>query len=395
MLQDWYHNNYSYLIAQTMAPNAEQSVGGPNAPLSQNNLINGKMNYECSKTNLPCTPNAGISKFNFTSGATHKLRLINTGAQAIQKFSIDGHNMTVVANDYVPVEPYTTNIISLGIGQRADILVNGTGKRGDAYWMRSNIAGCSNNDGISPLALAAIYYDDADQTIKPTTSANVDDSAQRFCANDPLQKTIPTFPINAPDPSVTEEIRMELKFNGTHNLYYMNGVSFRSNYNNPLLRQTHDGNLTYATQDAVHNYGTNATVRLVVLNYDTQFHPMHLHGHNIQVLDVGFGPWTGTVVRPDNPQRRDVQLMPPGSPAAPSHMVIQWYQDNPGIWPFHCHIAWHLSAGLYFNVLENPDEIQNGGSWRGIDRILDQTCRGWDEYSRNNVVYQIDGGQRV
>ena len=392
MLMDWYHNNYTYLVDQTMAPNAALSTGGPNAPSSSNNLINGKMNFDCSQTSLPCTPNAGLSKFSFTSGGTHKLRLINTGAQAIQKFSIDGHTLTVIANDFVPIQPYETDHVSLGVGQRADVLVNGTGKPGQAYWMRSNIKSCSNNDGVSPLALAAIYYENADTTISPKTTSSVNDAGERSCANDPLEQTVPTYQIQAPNPSVTETINMELKSNGTHMLYYMDNVSFRANYNDPLLLDVSKGNLTFTPQSNVHNYGTNQTVRLIVQNYDTQSHPMHLHGHNMQILHVGFGPWDGTVVRQSNPQRRDVQLMPPGSPSNPTHMVIQWTQDNPGVWPFHCHIAWHLSAGLYMTVLENAKSIQTDPTYRNLPGTISQTCTAWNAWSRRHVVDQLDDG---
>jgi FtsP/CotA-like multicopper oxidase with cupredoxin domain len=38
----------------------------------------------------------------------HRLRLTNAGAEAIQKFTLDGHNMTVIANDFVPIIPYQT-----------------------------------------------------------------------------------------------------------------------------------------------------------------------------------------------------------------------------------------------------------------------------------------------
>jgi hypothetical protein len=34
--------------------------------------------------------------------------LINAGAEGIQKFTLDGHNMTVIVNDFVPINPYTT-----------------------------------------------------------------------------------------------------------------------------------------------------------------------------------------------------------------------------------------------------------------------------------------------
>jgi FtsP/CotA-like multicopper oxidase with cupredoxin domain len=82
------------------------------------------MNYPCSTTSPACTPNAGVSKFQFQSGKKYRLRLINTSAEGIQKFTIDGHNFTVIANDFVPIQPYTTNVITLGVAQRSDIIVS-------------------------------------------------------------------------------------------------------------------------------------------------------------------------------------------------------------------------------------------------------------------------------
>lgn len=75
------------------------------------------MDYNCSLVTdgTPCTPNAGLAKFHFTSGKVHRLRLINGGAEGLQRFSIDGHNMTVIANDFVPVVPYDTNVVTLGV----------------------------------------------------------------------------------------------------------------------------------------------------------------------------------------------------------------------------------------------------------------------------------------
>ena len=75
------------------------------------------MNARCFEfsNSAPGTNNAGISKFQFTTGKVHRLRLINSGAEGIQKFSIDGHSMTVMANDFVEVQPYQTNIVTLGV----------------------------------------------------------------------------------------------------------------------------------------------------------------------------------------------------------------------------------------------------------------------------------------
>lgn len=53
----------------------------------------------------------------------------------------------------------------------------------------------------------------------------------------------------------------------------------------------------------------------------------------MQVLNAGFGIANESVIiNPDNPQRRDVQIMPPGSLERPSFLVIQWDADNPGLW---------------------------------------------------------------
>lgn len=118
LLNDWYHDEYFTLVEQVMAPASE----GLLPPTSNNNLINGKMNYPCSNTTgFVCTPNAGISNFYVESGKKYRLRLINGGAEGIQKFSIDGSKLTVIANDFVPIEPYEVDVVTLGIGQRSDV----------------------------------------------------------------------------------------------------------------------------------------------------------------------------------------------------------------------------------------------------------------------------------
>jgi hypothetical protein len=88
-------------------------------------------------------------------------------------------------------------------------------------------------------------------------------------------------------------------------------------------------------------------------------------------------------VNPDNPQRRDVQLL-----QGFGYIAIQIEADNPGSWPLHCHIAWHVSAGLYVTVLERPDDIAN----LNIPSIMAQTCRDWAAFTNTTIVDQIDSG---
>lgn len=379
LLTDWNHDDYFTLVEDTMKP-------GGFPPPSDNNLINGKMNYDCSL--IPaggpaCTPNAGISKFKFTKGKKHRLRLINASAEAIQRFTIDNHTLTVFANDFVPIQPYTTNVVTLGVGQRTDIVVEGTSDSDAAVFMRSFISGCSA--GKQPLALAAIYYENADTTKTPTSNATTFDDSH--CGNDSLNKTTPFFPFPATSaPATTETVDITIARNATGSLeWFMNGSSFRANYNNPILLLANAGNTSYPfdPQWNVHNFGTNNSVRIIIQNHSGAAHPMHLHGHNFNVLAEGPGTWDNTIAHIQNTQRRDVQLVQPGG-----FIVIQYNTDNPGVWPLHCHIAWHVSAGLYINTMEQTDLIKQ----RIIPQTIVQTCRDWADFTNTVVVDQIDSG---
>ena len=115
----------------------------------------------------------------FQSGKTHRLRLINAGAEALQRFHIDGYEMTVIANDNVPILPYNTSVVTLGVGQRTDVLVYASGTPTDAVWMRSDISSCSSSN--KPQASAAIFYEDADVTQQPTTTYTAPDDTH--CGN--------------------------------------------------------------------------------------------------------------------------------------------------------------------------------------------------------------------
>lgn len=111
---------------------------------------------------------------------------------------------------------------------------------------------------------------------------------------------------------------------------------------------------------------------------------MHLHGFNMYVLHEGPGEWDGTIVRQHNPMRRDVVQL-----SKNSHLVMQFdAAENPGLWSFHCHIAWHVSAGLYTQFLTNPDGIRK---YR-IPGTVAETCRQWGHWTNTNIPPQIDSG---
>jgi len=280
VLGDWYHSDYFSLVEQTMAP---ISANQP-PPSSDNSLINGKMNYPCANgttsAGQKCTPNAGLSKFQFQSGKKYRLRLINTSAEAIIKFSIDNHNMTVFANDFVQIQPYPTNVVTLGVGQRSDVVVEASGQSGDLVWMRSNISTiCSLNSGVSPGGMAVIYYENANTTALPTSSPSYTTDQISFCGNDALSKTTPYKSIDPPSQAATtEELWINLSPNATgFNVWTFGGSTFRADYNDPVLLEAKLGKTVFPEIWNVHNYGANNSIRMVVYNNFTGgAHPMHM-----------------------------------------------------------------------------------------------------------------------
>ncbi|MCJ1286660.1 hypothetical protein MMC26_006006 [Xylographa opegraphella] len=366
-LTDYFHKDYFEIVKDIESTNQTKWL-----QYSDNNLINGKMKYNCSNANdeQPCVDDAPLAQFRFQKGKTHRLRLINAGAAGQQFFSIDDHEMTVIANDYVPLEPYTTTTVFLGVGQRTDVVVRATGNANQSYWMRSNISTICNLP-LQPLAMAEIHYEEADSTKHPTTQSwPYTDDGQ--CANDDLSLTTPYYAITPdPNPAITFEVLVDEVINATGHLEWrMNHQAFHGDYNSPLLLLAQEKNQTYDPEWNVVQPGENGTVRLIINNNSTISHPMHLHGHNMYILHDGDGYWDGhSITNPQNPQRRDTQMLRPGG-----YIVAQYDADNPG--------------GLYMNILERPNDLTS----MKIPNIIQETCRAWDIYSAHNVVDQIDSG---
>jgi hypothetical protein len=73
-------------------------------------------------------------------------------------------------------------------------------------------------------------------------------------------------------------------------------------------------------------------VQLVFVNRTPMPHPMHLHGHEFQVVEIDDVRFAGAV--------RDTVLVPPGR-----RVVVAFDALNPGLWALHCHLLYHLDPG--------------------------------------------------
>ena len=75
-------------------------------------------------------------------------------------------------------------------------------------------------------------------------------------------------------------------------------------------------------------------VELIFVNQTRMPHPMHLHGHEFQVVEIDGKRFAGAV--------RDTVLVPPGR-----RVVVAFDANNPGLWALHCHLLYHLEAGMF------------------------------------------------
>ncbi|KAI0150937.1 Cupredoxin [Pestalotiopsis sp. NC0098] len=389
MLGDYYHSEYHDVVEAAASNTTDFNIY---VPWSDNNLINGKNNYNCSMAagNSTCYASAGLSQFRFQPGKTHRLRLMNTGAAALLHFSIDGHKMKVIANDFEPIVPYEADFITLGVAQRTDILVTADADPHATYWMRSTIStNCSVTYNAEAKAIIAYKGNSNIQLPNSTISAAAAaaDVKTFLCKNDDLNKTVPFFQQAVdPNPETVETITVDLFTNETGNhVWIMNNRTQYTDWSAPLMLEAYKGNFTFPDPEAnVYNFGSNRTVRIVLNTVYQSAHPMHLHGHSFQILAEGPGAWDGeTIVNPENPLRRDTHMQ-----RRFGHLVVQFTTDNPGVWSYHCHIAWHASMGYNIIILERPEELAK----TQIPLVLDQTCDDWNKWTDSHLVDQIDAG---
>ena len=78
-------------------------------------------------------------------------------------------------------------------------------------------------------------------------------------------------------------------------------------------------------------------VELVFVNETPMPHPMHLHGHEFQVVEIDGERFPGAV--------RDTILVTPGR-----RVVVALDAHNPGWWALHCHLLYHLEAGMFTTI---------------------------------------------
>jgi FtsP/CotA-like multicopper oxidase with cupredoxin domain len=238
-------------------------------------------------------------------GARVRLRIINGSSGTNFFISLGDLNGELIATDGMAVNPVSGSLFPLAIAQRIDVRVQ------------------LPHDGTFPILALREYATQQAGIILATPGAPI--------RKLPLRNATPAAMLNlelesklaAAQPlaarPVDQSFDLHLRGNMAKYEWPINGVVF----------------------DVAHPQGQKAQVtvkrgqRIAIrfINETAMAHPMHLHGHSFQVIGINGKSFQGAL--------RDTVLVP-----AKTTVTVAFDANNPGIWYLHCHVLWHLAAGM-------------------------------------------------
>jgi FtsP/CotA-like multicopper oxidase with cupredoxin domain len=271
-----------------MKPMAAMDLG--DVPF-QSALINGKGRAK----GVDVAPMATVE---VKKGERLRLRLINAASTYAFRFQIDGHPMTVIASDGPALKPVTVDNLVLNIGERYDVLLD------------------ADKDGVHLIRAATL---DGNEVVGMLRYAGAGDGTPVNTKVKWGARALTPEQLRAPaavelDPKPRE---IPLLLGGSM-------MPYRWSINGQY----------YPKADQI-ELNEGEAVRFILKNPTGMDHPFHLHGHSFRVLGK-----PGALNLTDPPLKDTINVPAKGD------VVIQWVADNPGKWFFHCHIEWHLAAGM-------------------------------------------------
>ncbi|KAF3785809.1 L-ascorbate oxidase [Nymphaea thermarum] len=326
----------------------------------------------CAFNNTQCTPHV----LRVQPNKTYRLRIASVTSLASLNFAIGGHKMVLVEADGNYLEPTTVDKIDIYSGESYSVLIRTDQSPSTNYWVSINVRGRKPS---TPPGLAILNYYPNPHTklpaIPPPPSPAWNDTSYSISF---ARKILGKSSLN-PRPPLAAQRRIILlntqnKMNG-YTKWSINNVSlslpvtpylgsikfglsnafdsvappenFPADYD--IMQPPQNPNTTTST--GIFRFELNSTVDVILQNANTltsnnsELHPWHLHGHDFWVLGYGDGKFDekrdvkGFNLR-NPPLRNTVTLFPYGWTA------LRFVADNPGVWPFHCHIEPHLHMGM-------------------------------------------------
>ncbi len=233
------------------------------------------------------------------------LRLINGSVSSGFHISLGDLKGEIIAVDGSPVVPIAYNDFPIATAQRVDVLVT-IPKKGGVFPILAQCQGTNMRTGA--------ILKTKGETVSPITSHS---NQKAGAITNEIEKKL-----RAKDPLEKRKVDRTLKATLNGNMkYYVWGI-----------------NEHVWPNDAPLYVKEGERVELEFINESEMSHPMHLHGHVFQVVEIDGESFPGAM--------RDTILVMPAQ-----KVKVAFDANNPGIWAMHCHISYHLWAGMFTVVL--------------------------------------------
>jgi len=233
------------------------------------------------------------------------LRVINSSCMSAYHLDLGALSGALVAVDGSSVRPVSGQRFPIAVAQRLDILVK-VPRGPAAFPLLAILEGERRQTGVILVAGRAPVTRIPENATTPSLALTLD-LERRLRATEPLAKRKP------------DRIhQIDLTGDMTGYVWSINGVVWNKDV--PPLP-----------------VAEGERVELVLKNKTLMSHPMHLHGHQFQVVEIDGKRFSGAV--------RDTVLVTPGS-----RVVVEFDANNPGWWAFHCHLMYHQAAGMFATV---------------------------------------------
>jgi FtsP/CotA-like multicopper oxidase with cupredoxin domain len=298
--------------------------------------------------------------------------MINTGAFGEFQVSVDNHTLSVIEADATLVQPVTVNRVPIAVAQRYSVILH-TNQTATNYWFRAQMntyCFTSNNAPVlDPDVRALLTY--TNTTDEPTHSADWATALELQCQDLSSSDLVPLVPEAAPSPDQTFVVDVSFQI-GAYALdkAYINSTTWvpsKIPTVNQAISGLHADNSTFNANGLSSAFGPSQfvisvpeiqVIDVLVNSLDEGAHPFHLHGHKFWIMASGssgvFDWSTYQDLNTTNPMKRDTMTID-----AYGWALIRFVADNPGLWAFHCHISWHMEAGLLMQFQTRNDLMKD------------------------------------
>ena len=269
---------------------------------------------------------------------------------------------------------------TINSAQRYSIVVFANSPSGDSWWLRAKMLSSCFTDAPKDLdaEIRAIITSNSTNTTLPN-SKEFDSSLEPICKD---MNTTELHPVEAIRPPEKADTTFYLRANFEIGAWRLsrgvfNSSSWRPDIQRPTLHRVIDGlqekNTSFNTVPGSASSFVNdvafdskkelviqstgiQVIDFIITNFDDGNHPLHLHGYKFFLMGQGHGYYDAETYKADmtNPLRRDT-----ASVEAYGWLWIRVIADNPGAWPFHCHITWHTEAGLLMQLVTRTDMLEH------------------------------------